>query len=57
MDISHGNLTNYRDGKSDETTEFVVYVDLDVQDEGSDSDMPENIWNEIVERRRNNFGA
>jgi hypothetical protein len=42
---------------ADEYSDVVVCVDPGLSGEGSDSDMPEYIWNKIVETCRDQFGA
>lgn len=49
-------LTWYRGRDIDEWSDVVVLVDPGLTGEGSDSDMPEAIWNAIVEACRTHLG-
>ncbi|MBV2149895.1 hypothetical protein KRZ98_16750 [Sphingobium sp. AS12] len=43
-------------GEIDEWSDVIVLVDPSLNGEGSDSDMPEHIWNRIVEACREHLG-
>lgn len=49
-------FTWYDGGMVDEWSDVVVLVDPSLNGEGSDSDMPEPIWNQIVEACREHLG-
>lgn len=48
-------LTCHQGGEPDEWSDIVVFVDPTLNGEGSDSDMPEHIWDLIVEECRKHF--
>ncbi len=50
-------FTWYKNGEIDEWSDVIVLVDPGLNGEGSDSDMPEYIWNYIVDACRNHLGA
>jgi hypothetical protein len=45
----------HRDGVPGEWSDTIVLVDPSLNGEGSDSDMPEHIWEQIVSICRSNF--
>lgn len=45
-------FTWHRSGAPDEYSDVVVLVDPSMSGEGSDSDMPEHIWSQIVDACR-----
>lgn len=48
-------FTWHEGGKPDEWSDTVVMVDPGLTGEGTDSDMPEHIWDKIVEICREHF--
>lgn len=50
-------LTWHQGGAPTEWSDTVVMVDAGLTGEGPDSDMPEHIWQQIVEACRNEFPA
>lgn len=49
-------FTYYQGGEIDEWSDVVVLVDPGLNGNGSDSDMPEHIWDQIVEACRQHIG-
>lgn len=48
-------FTWHRTGIPNSCSDVVVMVDASLSGEGTDSDMPEHIWDQIVEACRNTF--
>lgn len=40
---------NRKDAKADDMSDVVVFIDTDLNGEGSDSEMPGDIWEQLVE--------
>ena len=49
-------FTWYRSGEIDEWSDVVVLVDPNLSGEGTDSDMPSAIWDQIVDLCRTHLG-
>jgi hypothetical protein len=54
---SRPKFTWHQGGEPDEWSDVIVLVDPGLSGEGSDSDMPESIWDNIVEACRTRLGA
>lgn len=57
LNNTNRKFTWHKGGAPDEWSDVVVLVDPGLTGEGSDSDMPEHIWNQIVDTCRNKFGS
>lgn len=56
LNSSKRKFTWHQGGEPDEYSDVVVLVDPSLTGEGSDDDMPEHIWLQIVEACRANVG-
>ncbi|MDD5191478.1 MAG: hypothetical protein PHE50_10655 [Dehalococcoidales bacterium] len=55
LNNGEAKITMHQGGEPGEYSDVVVLVDPSLNGEGSDSDMPENIWNQIIDACRQNF--
>lgn len=55
LNNDHRKFTWHKGGQADDWSDVVVGVDPSLNGEGTDSDMPEHIWEQIVKACRGNY--